>query len=467
MAEIKVYYDNGWSYSGDNKLNYLGTFRNPSSSERAEIHSLTVNIGTIRGECSWGDHLYGNGNPFSTYMKAGSYTSESLTVSNVVTTYRGSGGYTPNQSQCQPYTFTFSTPAVVSPGSSADLYIWCPSAGNNQAIAYRRSEPYGITVSYTNVPNKKPNPSSVSITCTDFTANSISWKVTTGSTATSCKVYLDDVYKGTYSLSGNTAQGIFSGVSSNVHRLQAYAINGNSEWVLSPTISVDCTIPPINNFSINPTSSNKGILRFTSTYNVNYTLKGYDGITYATGKVNANTNPEAQVSLLNNSTQGYTLYITRIDNTKIGNSKSIDDVSTRVAIISLTGEPGGLLYNFKATSDIMCNNWKYVLKDVNTGDKKDVVYNTVDATYTSGIIRNLKVDNVYELYVEALTSVSGLISKSNTLRFKPEGFARISEGVTGDAGGKLYTVFVYEPLDKKWNAVVPYVWDGNNWVVCV
>ena len=192
--------------------------------------------------------------------------------------------------------------------------------------------------------------------------------------------------------------------------MKAYAVNGNSDWVVSPVISVDCTIPPINNLSINPTSSNKGILKFTSTYNVNYTLKGFDGITYATGKVNANTNPEAQVSLLNNSTQGYTLYITRIDNTKIGNRKSIDDVSTRVAIISLTGEPGGLLYNFKATSDIMCNRWKYVLKDVNTGDKKDVVYNTVDATYTSGIIRNLKVDNVYELYVEALTSVSGLIS---------------------------------------------------------
>ena len=53
MAEIKVYYDNGWSYSGDNRLNYIGTFKNPSSSERAEIHSLTVNIGTIKGECSW------------------------------------------------------------------------------------------------------------------------------------------------------------------------------------------------------------------------------------------------------------------------------------------------------------------------------------------------------------------------------------------------------------------------------
>lgn len=466
MAEIKVYYDNEWSYSGDNKLNYIGTFRNPSSSERAEIHSLTVHIGTIKGECSWGDHLYGNGSSFLTYMKAGSYTSESRTVSNVVTTYRGSGGYTPNQSKCQPYTFTFSPPAVVSARSSADLYIWCPSAGNNQAIAYRRFEPYGITVSYTNVPNKKPNPSSVSITYTDFTANSINWKVTTGSTATSCKVYLDDVYKGTYSLSGNTAQGVFSGVSSSVHRLKAYAVNDNSDWVESSAVYVDCTIPPINNLSVKPTSSNKGTLNFTSTYNVNYTLKGYDGITYATGKVNANTNPGAQVSLRNNSEQKYTLYITRIDNSKIGNSKSTETIYTRVAVIKLTGEPGGLLYNFKATSDIMCNNWKYILKDVTTGDKRTGVYNTTDTTSTTGVIRNLKLNIVYELYVEALTSVSGLASKSNTLRFIPQGFARISEGTTGD-DGKLYTVFVYEPSDKKWNAVVPYVWDGNNWVVCV
>lgn len=172
------------------------------------------------------------------------------------------------------------------------------------------------------------------------------------------------------------------------------------------------------------------------------------------------------MSLRDNSTQRYTLYITRIDNNKIGNSKSTDDISARIATINLTGEPGGLLYNFKATSDIMCNNWKYVLREVGTESLNTAVYNTSDAISTSGIIRNLKLDTVYELYVEALTCVSGLVSKSNTLRFKPQGFARISDGVTGD-DGKIYTVFVYDSTDKKWNAVVPYVWDGNNWVVCV
>lgn len=464
MSEIKVYYDNGWSYSGDNRLNYLGTFRNPSSSEKAEINSLTVYIGTIRGECSWGDYVYGDGSSFSTYMKAGSYSSNSRTVSNVVTTSLGAGGYTPNTSQCKACTFTFSTPAVVSPGSSADLYIWCPSAGNNQAIAYRRYEPYGITVSYQNIPNKKPNPTSVSITYTDFTANSINWKVTTGSTATSCEVYLDDVYKGTYSLSGNTATGVFSSISSSVHYIKASAVNGNSDRVWSSRVTVDCTTPPINNLSITPTASNKGTLNFTSTYGVNYTLKGADGITYATGRVDANKNPKAQVSLRNNSTQKYTLYISRIDNSKIGNSKSTGDVSTRVAVISLTGEPGGLVYNFTATSDITCNKWNYVLRQLSSGATSSAVYKVDDATSASGIIRNLEANTTYELYVEAVTKVSGIAAKSNVLRFTPQGFVRIASGASD---GTQYTVFVYDDIDKKWKALVPYVWDGNNWVVCV
>ena len=466
MAQKKVYYDNGWSYSGDNKLNYLGTFYNPSSSEKAAISSLTVYIGTVRGVCSWGEYVVGNGNSFQTYMQVGGVSSRYVTVSNVVTTYSGAGGYTPNQSQCEAHTFYFSTPVSVAAGSSADIYIWCPSAGSNQVIAYRRNEPYGISVTYENIPNKKPTPTSVSITCTDFDASSISWKVTTGSTATSCRAYLDGVNNGTYRMSANTAQGVFSGVSSSIHNISASAVNGNSDWTYSSTVTVDCTIPPINNLSIIPTASNKGILNFTSTYSVSYTLKGIDGITYATGRVDANKNPKVTVSLKNNSVQNYTLYISRLDNTKIGNSKSVGSVNTRKAVIKLTGEPAGLMYSFNATSDILCNTWNYTLVNKNTGESNNYTYSTPDSIATSGIIRDLKPNITYELYVSAKTTGSGLVSTSNSLVFISKGFVRIASS-GNDKTGVQYIVFVYDTVDKQWKAVVPFVWDGNSWVVCV
>ena len=466
MAQTKVYYDNGWSYSGDNKLNYLGTFYNPSSSERAEISSLTVYIGTVYGPCTWGDSVYGSGNSFQTYMKAGGVSSGYVTVSNVVTTFMGAGGYTPNQSQCTAHTFYFSTPVSVSAGSSAEIYIWCPNAASNQVIAYRRSEPYGITVTYENIPNKKPNPTSVTIECTDFDAHSISWKVKTGSTATSCKVYRDGSEKGKYSLSGNVAKGVFSGISSSIHKISAAAVNGNSDWVYSSSVTVDCTTPPINNLKITPTASNKGTLNFTSTYNVNYTLKGADGVTYATGRVDANKNPKAKVSLKNNSVQKYTLYISRIDNKKIGNSKSAGSVNTRKAVIKLTGSPAGLNYKFNAKSDILCNTWKYTLLDKSTGLSSTYTYNTSDDVSTSGLIKNLKPNTTYELHVSAITTESGLSSTSNSISFKPQGVVRIANSEK-DKIGVQYTVFVYDTKEEHWDAVVPYVWDGNNWVVCV
>ena len=68
--------------------------------------------------------------------------------------------------------------------------------------------------------------------------------------------------------------------------------------------------------------------------------------------------------------------------------------------------------------------------------------------------------------MSAITTESGLSSTSNSISFKPQGVVRIANSEK-DKIGVQYTVFVYDTKEKHWDAVVPYVWDGNNWVVCV
>lgn len=461
MAQLTINYNTGWSYNAQGRLNTIGTFNNPSRSERAEISSITVNIGTISGWCTAGDTVYGNGSAISTYIQVGSTNSATVSVSKVVNvTGRPSYSY-PIRNQMTAYTFTFSPAVSVGAGSSATVKIWCPSLGDNQLLGY--DDRKGVRVTYQNIPNIQPTPTSVTISCTNFTATSISWKVTTGSAATSCRVYLDNSVKDSKGMRGNQATGTMNSVSSTVHSIKADAMNVNSSWVGSNTVRVDCTIPPINNLSINPLSSNTGALHFTSTYNVNYTLVGSDGVTYATGQVNANTDPSARVSLKNNSLTTYTLKIARKDNTKITNSKSTGNVDTRVANITLSGDDEGILYTFTAKSTYSCNNWIYYLQDTVTGMTTQVSYYSGSTTSNSRILTNLIPNRNYRLYVTANTVSSGLRITSNTITFKVNGCARIYD----NGEFKVITPYVYDSSAKVWRQVIPYVWNGSEWEICV
>ena len=459
MAQMNVASEVSWSYNGTGNLVTIGTFRNPSKSQRAEISSVTLKLGTVNGLCTDGDRVRGYGKPISTYLQINGTNSGSVTVRKVVGV-TGSGKTYPIRSQMTNYTFTFSSAVSVPAGSSASIKIKTPSSSNGLVLGFDGNS--GLTVTYQNIPNIQPAPQNVRISCTDFTSTTISWKVTTSSSATSCRVYLDGGLKTTVGMSGNQATGTLTGVSSTTHSIKAEAMNVNSSWVGSNTVNVDCTIPPINNLRVVPTSSNKGVLHFTSTYNVDYTLTGSDGVQYASGNVGKNQDPSVTISLKNNSNISYTLKIARTDNTKITNSKSTGNVDTRVAKITLSGTAEGILFNFTATADYSCKNWYYVLQDTVTGNQNIASYNTGVTTTTKYTLDELVPQRNYRLYVYATTNSSGLIATSNVINFKVNGCGRVYDG----GKEKVVTVYIYDSTAQQWKQYVPYVWNGNEWVIC-
>lgn len=307
-------------------------------------------------------------------------------------------------------------------------------------------------------------PSSVSLSLVDYTATSITWNAKADRVARNYEVFLDSKSNYSSSMNGTAITNGKTTVSSAPHSIYVRMKGTASNWVSSNTISADCTIPPINNLRIDVDSVNSGTLHFTTTYNVTYTLKGSDGIQYASGSVNANKDPATKVTLRNNSSITYTLTISRKTiNSYITNSKSTGNVDTRVATITLSGTAEGILFNFTATANYSCKNWYYVLQDTVTGNLTTLNYNTGVTTSTKYTLDELVPQRNYRLYVYATTNSSGLIATSNAINFKVNGCGRVYDG----GKEKVVTVYIYDSAAKQWKQYVPYVWNGNEWVICV
>ena len=292
-----------------------------------------------------------------------------------------------------------------------------------------------------------PKPSSCTITCTSFTATTITYSISTGSTATNYRVYLDG------SLTSATSRTGTLSVSSRTHTIRAEARNGASDWTGSNTVSVDCTRPSIYNARITPTSSNTGTLSFTSNYRVNYNLGGTN-----LGTVNANSNPNKSVSLNSNTLRSYTLNVQRADNTAITNSTTISNVDTRLATIQLSYKISGTTFTLTATASAACYNWYYVL---------DGVSYFISSSSTSSVtatISNLTVNKQYSLYVYATRSSSGLRSTSNTVYPKATGSSRIW---TGNSYSSCVVYICTNPSRNTWTMAIPYVWDNGGWKICI
>lgn len=447
MAQITITYNPGFSYNGTNKEETIATFDNSNRSERVEISSVSVYMGSINGRCYWpgGSTSTGNGGPFQTYVLINGTKSEIITVNNVVNTYNTSnGGTLPYLDQTRSYTLTFNPAVSVPARSIATIKLKMPRSGG-QSMAYNWRN--GVTVTYTVIPNIAPSPTNVTISCTGFTSNSINWKVTTGSTATDCRVYLDNSLHTTKGMSGTSVFGTMSSVKSTTHTIRAECKNSNSNWVGSNTVVVDCTIPPIYNAKISPNSSTTGTLSFTSSYNVQYYLDN----NYL-GTVNRNTNPNKSVSLKNNSLSNYTLKIARTDNTAITNSTTISNVDSRVPRITVSYNIIGTTCTVTATADSTCNNWYYTLDGVRynlpSGSRSSI-------TFT---IENMIVNHTYKLIVYATRTSSGLQGSSTPVYPEPKGCIRIFDG----GNSKAASVYIWIP-SRGWVAAIPYVWDDGEW----
>lgn len=454
-----------WSYNGVGTERPTVTFKNPSSSERAEVSTIKLWLGSVNGECTAGDYAYGNGASFNTWLRLNGKQSNILSITNKVGVKSYSGGTYPNRYDTKEYTFTFSPAVSIPAGGSAILYIKTPTQSKpNGQVLCLAGDPadkggHYIVVTYQNIPNKQPKPSSANISLqnsTSYDSKSISWKVST-SGATNYKLYIDGADKGNYSTSTTSAT---SSVSSTKHTLQIAAWNGNSDWTWSNTITVDCTIPPINNASITPTASNRGTLKFSSTYKVNYFLNNT-----RIGTVNANTMASANVTLQNNVISSYTLMIKRSDNEKITNSKVISNVDTSLANLTLNlTDIIGLRAMYTVNASKPCRDWKYTLENVDKGQvfKSNVYAGTL--SNLSGTIVNLIAGDKYTLVVTAVNSSNGLTSTSNKIEFTVPGVARIY--VPG-RGWREATVYVYSTTERKWKVVSPYIYQNDTWKLCM
>ena len=361
MSQLVTSASYSWSYAGTNKAEPVHKFINPSKSEKCQINYITLYLGTINGKCTWGSTASGTGKPITTYASISGTKTDSKTVTNKVRTLSGAGGYYPDRVQINvAYTFTFSPAYVIPAGGSAILCIQTPTSNgssNSSALAVNtnadRSNGHPITIGYDIIPNIAPDPGKVTISCDDFAANWINWKVTTSRAATHYEIFVDGQSKGTFTANSGTVYVTpTTDEASGQHSLYAKAKNNNSAWITSNTIPIDCTIPSIYNAGITVTGSSSGNLYFSSNYDIKYYLDN----TYI-GSAAHDVNVIKSVILANNTLKNYTLVVKRSDNTKISNSLVFKIVNTTVATISLTGKVSGTNLNYSANANKNCKDW--------------------------------------------------------------------------------------------------------------
>lgn len=469
MAQMNIESTAGWSYNGRDVVAPICTFRNPSNTEKAEIYSVRLYLGTVRGTCTAGDRAYGDGGAFDTYVNIGGQNSSTLTVSHVVGVTSSSSGSYPNYAQMTEryYDFKFEPAVVILAGTNATISIKTPSTANSKVLALNGKTTFSngspnpngkqITVEYANVPNIAPKPTNVSIICTDYTATRITWKAGCSGNVTNYKVYLDDVIKYSQDTTANSITSSFS-VSSSWHSIRVEVKNSNSEWVQSSPVYVDCTIPPIKDPKIEVTTTNKGVLNFTSTYDVRYFLDNTD-----LGSVKAGTNPKKTVTLKNNTISNYMLKVLRSDNNKIENSRSINNVDSIAAKLVLNAQVQGTSVVYEVTADKVCTVWDYVVYDDNLHIVRNGTVTSKTGTLSiKGTIKGLELNKEYSLQFQAERKDNGVVSKSNTYRFETNGCVRIK--VDNSQSWKIGIPYVYD--NGKWNQLIPYIWNGTEWIVC-
>lgn len=468
MATMNIDASVTWSYNANGGLKKIATFKNPSSSEKAEISSISLYLGTAKGTMNDGDTVTGDGKAINTYLQISGKNSNTVTVTTVINPKLNGNNnkYYPNRANfTTAYTFNFSPVISVGAGASVDININTLTQPHVLCMNAISSKNNGksISITYRNIPNKQSKPTSATISLqnnTSYDATSISWKVSV-SNATNYALYIDNIRQKEFSTStlSNT-----STVSSAKHTLYIDAWNGNSDHLKSNTITVDCTTPPIFNASITPTSINSGTLNFSSTYNIYYYLDNKSVGTLTVPSIGTNTKASKTVTLNNNSLSNYTLLVKRTDNEKITNSTIISNVDTTVTNLILNYEIVGLTLKYVVTANKSCTTWKYYLKNNTKNISTSGILYTSSTTRISGSLPDtLIVGDNYTLYVTAVNPNNGLISTSNIVVFIVPGVARIY--IPEKNAFVAATVYVYNSSQGGWKVVNPYIYE-DNWKIC-
>ena len=488
MSTMQIASTAGWTYNGTGSLATLGTYTNPDSSQKIRINSLTVYMGTVKGTCNTGTTATGNGSTISTYIYINNIKSNTVTVNNVVGTLSSSKGSYPNRSQTSPYTFTFSSEVIVNAGATFTIKIQTPSTSNRQVLALNgdRNNVGGqyMTLNYDAIPNVSPAPSNLNLRVNSFGAGIQTdvdpWAnctVSANSVFTEAVIYfiINGVAyneNGTIYSSGTTTASRRIGIRDTVCELYARARNGNSNWVESNHVTIDCTRPTVSELSLDVVTSDAGALYFRPDSNVNYAFwwpEGYNNDPGGQGgSAIRNVYTNKNVQLIPNVIENYVITLHREStpgNYTIGNAFSIRNINTQTPSITLTGEVFGTSFSFYASAIRTCNNWRYTLQNTATGSTQTSDTLASGVSSITGLLSELEPNTQYIIKISARDYNSNLTGYSNEITFTTSGCVRIFV----DGQWQLSKVYIFNKSLQIWQAATPYIFNSstNEWDICV
>ena len=121
-------FNNNWTYCAQEGYISAGTFKN-TNSQKIQISSVSLWLGTLSGYVNAGDIATGNGKAISTTVKIGSTVSSSVSVTATTgTAYDSSVGYYPTHKNNPEYKFPISV--TVNAGETITIYVYAPNGIN-------------------------------------------------------------------------------------------------------------------------------------------------------------------------------------------------------------------------------------------------------------------------------------------------------------------------------------------------
>lgn len=310
------------------------------------------------------------------------------------------------------------------------------------------------------------SPPTVTLTSAGFTANSLSWNVTTDVSSNNWKYSLDYGSYITYWGGNTTATSGYLNVTPTIHSVVVKATReGSTLEGTSNKVTWDCRLPEINNLSVSPKNNTTGTLSVSSNFNVSiYWENQY------IGRVDANTMFTGDVTLQGGTLKEYNVKVVREDNNAITNNKNIS-VDMLYPVITLNANVNGIFIDFTAVMDSLCKDVKAEITWGN-GNKYTINCPLPETSIWNYTITNingqeLNINTEYTIKIIATKVSNNVTSNSNTVKAKPLGCVRIFKDKynANAAGVWVWTDMGGNPGNYKWTMTIPYIYDKDKgWI---
>ena len=233
----------------------------------------------------------------------------------------------------------------------------------------------------------------------------------------------------------------------------------NHIWSQWKSTTFDCNQPAISNASLTPKSNNKAVLSFNSNYDVYYKISCTSPKidTGWLGPVNANTSPNAEITVADNKNINYTLNIKRRSNANLYNSTTVNcnTILPKLTISNLT--ISGTNVSFDVESDTNCNEWTVTFSNSDGGYNPIEKIKDVNTKKIHVDVTGIGININYTIKVTGVSVLNGLTGTAYEYGVKSIGAINI--------GDKLASVYIYNSTSKHWQGAVPLIYiDGKDQV---